>query len=227
VTPPLSYIQQNDTHRLIPARHADSEESVLARLAGRAQDLDALFELEGATNDRLIGEANLLPGITVHELVFGVSNWHIINGCFCHAAVGGSRFNGPDRGAWYAAYSLATSQIEVAFHFAQGLREVNWQEPETVVFRDYRADFNCQLHDLRQGSRYAAYLDPDDYGASQQLARQLLDKGSAGMVYPSVRHEGGTCIACFRPALVGNVRKGRKVTMAFDNPETPPVIKVA
>ena len=42
---------------------------------------------------------------------------------------------------------------------------------------------------------------------SQQLAEQLLDAGSLGIVYPSVRHEGGTCIACFRPPLVSNVRR--------------------
>jgi hypothetical protein len=29
-----------------------------------------------------------------------------------------------------------------------------------------------------------------------------------GIIYPSVRRERGTNLACFRPALVGNVRKG-------------------
>ena len=37
--------------------------------------------------------------------------------------------------------------------------------------------------------------------------------GSLGVVYPSVRHAGGTCVACFRPALVANVRCG--VTYRF------------
>ena len=45
--------------------------------------------------------------------------------------------------------------------------------------------------------------------ASQQLAEDLLTAGSLGVVYPSVRHDGGTCVACFRPALVMNVRKAR------------------
>jgi hypothetical protein len=51
--------------------------------------------------------------------------------------------------------------------------------------------------------------------ASQHLARELLHQGSAGLIYPSVRHRGGTCLACFRPALVVNVRKGWMVTLEF------------
>jgi hypothetical protein len=35
-----------------------------------------------------------------------------------------------------------------------------------------------------------------------------MEIGSLGIVYPSVRREGGTCIACFRPSIVANVRKG-------------------
>ena len=34
-----------------------------------------------------------------------------------------------------------TAQAEVAFHYAEGLREVNWQEEETVAYREYLADF--------------------------------------------------------------------------------------
>ena len=41
----------------------------------------------------------------------------------------------PDRGAWYCAFTLDTAQAEVAFHFAQSLREVNWQESETATYR--------------------------------------------------------------------------------------------
>jgi hypothetical protein len=36
---------------------------------------------------------------------------------------------------------------------------------------------------------------------------ELMDLGSLGIVYPSVRREGGTCLACFQPSIVANVRK--------------------
>jgi len=56
------------------------------------------------------------------------------------------------------------------------------------------------------------------------LARELLTSGSAGIVYPSARHADGTCLVCFRPALVTNVRQDRTVTLTFRDANSPPVI---
>ena len=190
-----------------------------------SDELTALFELDGATNERLLGEAGLLPGITVRELVFGLSYSHIVNAAFTHASPFGSRFNGPERGAWYAGFSLETAGIEVAFHKSEELREINWQEKETFFYIDFLADFRGEFHDIRGDSRFAECLVPNSYTVSQKLARELLDKGSTGIVYPSVRHSGGTCIACFRPALVNNVRKGRRVSAEFENALATPVIR--
>ena len=209
-------LRRDDTHRLIPTKYIGEGESVLARLSVDDEDLDRLLELEGATNDRLLGEAGLLPGISVHELVFGISYAHIVNGAFTHAHPMGSRFNLADRGAWYAAFALETSQAEVAFHKAQELQEINWQDEEVVAYADYLADFRADFHDIRGESEFAKCLDPGSYQNSQLLARQLLKEGSAGIVYPSVRHKGGTCLACFRPALVINVRKGSTVVLMFE-----------
>src|SRR5258708_22403881 len=105
------------------------------------------------------------------------------------------------------------------------LREINWQEKEAFVYADFWVDFRGQFHDIRGDSRFAKCLDPDSYATSQKLAGELLDKGSPGVVYPSVRHSGGTCIACFRPALVNNVRKGGQVSMEFENALATPVIR--
>lgn len=225
--PKKTHISQNDTHRLIPSRWFEEGESVLSRLGLPPAQMEHLFQLDDATNERLAGEANLLPGITVHELVFGVPRYHIINAAFAHAQPGGSRFNGPDRGAWYAGFSLKTAQAEVAFHYAEGLREVNWHEEEAVSYREYLADFRADFHDLRGDVAHKNCLQPDSYRASQRLGRDLLNRGSAGVVYPSVRHAGGTCIACFRPALVANVREGALVTFTFPDASHPPKVRVS
>jgi RES domain len=225
VLPSVSRVLADDTHRLIPSAY--EEESVLNRLTTNPNELTALFELEGATNERLVGEAGLLPGIGGRELVFGLSYSHIVNAAFTHAHPLGSRFNGPERGAWHAAFSLETAGIEVAFHKSLELREINWQEKETFLYADLLADFRGEFHDIRRDRRFSACLDPVSYRASQKLARELLDHGSSGMVYPSVRHQGGTCIACFRPALVNNVRKGTHVSVEFENASARPVIRAA
>jgi RES domain-containing protein len=208
-------LRQDDTHRLIPTKYISEGESVLARLTVDDEDLDRLLELEGATNDRLLGEAGLLPGISVHELVFGISYAHIVNAAFTHAHPMGSRFNLADRGAWYAAFALDTSKAEVAFHKAQELQEINWQNQEVVTYADYLADFRADFHDIRGDSEFAKCLDPGSYQNSQRLAQELLKEGSPGIVYPSVRHKGGTCLACFRPALVINVQRGPTVALTF------------
>jgi RES domain-containing protein len=224
VLPHVSRLLQDDTHRLIPSAYDD--ETVLNRLTTDSDQLTALFELEGATNERLQGEAGLLPGITVRELVFGLSYSHIVNAAFTHASPLGSRFNGPERGAWYGGFSLETSGIEVAFHKSQELQEINWQEKETFLYVDFLADFRGEFHDIRNDSHFAKCLDPKSYAASQKLAQGLLENESAGIVYPSVRHSGGTCIACFRPALVNNVRKGGHVSVEFDNAFAEPAIRL-
>ena len=223
--PRVSDVLRDDTHRLIPSRYIDRDESVLARLTADAKDLNALFELEGATNDRLLGEAGLLPGITVRELVFGFSYSHIVNAAFTHSRPFGNRLNGPERGAWYAAFTRETSQLEVAYHRSKELQEIKWQEKETFTYVDFLTDFRGAFHDIRGDSRFDNCLDANSYGASQHLASELLEGGSAGVVYPSVRHKVGTCIVCFRPALVNNVRKGSSISIGFENAFAAPEIQ--
>jgi RES domain-containing protein len=220
--PQTSLVRQNDTHRLIPSKYSEAGASVLSRIADDTAHLQDIFDLDNATNERLLAENGLLPGIGIHELVFGVPYYSIVNAAFCHAHPFGSRFNGPDRGAWYAAFEIETSQVEVAFHKAIELAEVQWFE-EQVTFDDYLADFSAEFHDVRGDGQFADCLAPDSYMASQDLAYQLLDADSLGVIYPSVRNVVGTCVACFRPALVMNVRKGRTYRFAWRGNPLPEI----
>lgn len=182
--------------------------------------LAALFDLDHATNDRLRAEHDLLPGIGIHELVFAVPHYRVVNASFTHAHPLGSRFNGPERGAWYAAFELETAQAEVAFHKSVDLAEIGRFE-ESVTYDDYLADISAELHDVRDDRRFAACLAPDSYVASQQLAERLLAEGAIGVVYPSVRRRGGTCVACFRPSVVANVRRDATYRFTWTGTPTP------
>jgi RES domain-containing protein len=206
-SPCVRFVRRRGAHRLVPSRYSDAGESVLSAIAGSDAEMKDLVALEGATNDRLLAENARLPGIGPHELVFGVPNFRIINAAFVHAHPLGSRFNGPDRGAWYAAFEIETAQAEVAFHRSVELAEVSWRDEE-ATFDDWQADFAADFHDIRGDAAFADCLDPGSYRASQKLARRLLAEGSLGVLYPSVRRKGGTCLSCFRPALVSNPRKG-------------------
>ena len=218
--PLASFIRRSDTHRLIPSKYTDSGDSVLARIANDSDHLADIFDLDNATNDRLLAEHELLPGIGIDELVFRIPYASIINAAFTHAHPLGSRFNGPDRGAWYAAFEVETSQAEVAFHKTVDLAEIGRFDDE-VTYDDYLADFRAEFHDIRNDQAFAEYLNPSSYVESQGLAERLLASGSLGIVYPSVRRARKTCIVCFRPALVTNVRKGKTYRFVWDGSPTP------
>ena len=227
IIPPASSIDQRDTHRLIPAQYADGGVSVLARLTDDSEILDGIFELDNATNDRLLAESRLAPGIDERELVFGIPSYRIINAAFCHPSPFGSRFSSADRGVWYASFELQTSHMEVAYHRRLWLRETNWNEPDESEYLDYLADFRAEFHDLRNSTEHADCLSPTSYQVSQVLGAQLLALGSSGIVYPSVRRSEGTCIGCFRPVLVINVRKGYLYQFTFSDLDSQPTIRRA
>ena len=219
--PPVTLVRQFDTHRLVPSRHLPRGESVLAAIADDDAHLQAIFALDAATNDRLLAEHQQGPGIGLDELVSGVPCASIINAAFCHPHPLGARFSSSSRGAWYSAFELATAQADVGFHRSVQLAEVG-RFDDTATYDDYLADFSASFHDLR-GTGQAAYLDADNYVESQLLSERLLDQGSLGVVYPSVRQSGGTCVACFRPALVVNVRRARTYKFTWKGKPEPTI----
>lgn len=223
VVPPVTQLRQFDTVRLIPSRFAQSEDSVLMAVASDEQHLRDLFELDNATNQRLRGEAGGLPGIGIDELVFGIPNFRIINASFTYAHPLGSRFNNSERGAWYCSFVARTALAEVAFHKSVEYAEIG-RFDDSVTYQGFLADFSAGFHDLRGWGLGKNYLDADSYFGSQTLANKLLEAGSLGLVYPSVRQKGGTNIACFRPALVGNVRKGAAYRLTWSGTPNPQII---
>ena len=220
--PAVSLVRQFNTHRLILSKYSPNGGSVLSRIADGDAHLQDLFDLDHATNDRLLAESGLLPGIGVHELVFGVPNYRIINAAYTHAHPLGSRFNGPERGAWYAAFAPETAQAEVAFHKATEYAEIGRYE-DSITYDGYLADFSAGLHDLRGDARFADCVAPDSYVASQALAERLFAGGSLGIAYPSARRRGGACLASFRPAIVSNVRKGRTYRFTWSGSPAPDI----
>lgn len=224
-TPRLVQIRQYDTCRLIPSRFADREDSVLAPLSESAAHLADLFDLDNATNHRLVGERGGLPGIGVDELVFGVPNFRIVNAAFTYPRPEGSRFNNGERGAWYCAFDMDTALAEITFHKTVEYAEIGVFD-DSVSYQALLADFSAPFHDLRDDARFAACLAADSYVASQDLAGRLLSEGSMGIVYPSVRHPAGTNLACFRPALVGNVRRGPAYRLTWSGQPQPQIFPV-
>ena len=220
--PHLEDFDQRGTHRLIPTAYAT--ESVLESLQLPAGVINDLTELDAATNERKMAERGGNVAISPGELLYGVPEAHIVNAAFTHPGPFGGRFNDSRRGAWYAGVELETSIAEVAFHKRRFLKDGRISERLSFDYADFLADFSGQFHFFDDADRQQCLQPepiPQCYAPSQALANLLLYSGSNGIVYPSVRRLDGTCIACFRPALVFHPRRGRryKITAAAEGDE--------
>ena len=223
-SPPLSEIRWAKACRLIPSRYPSV--GLFDRIAG-PEDIDTLIELESWTNDRLSTELGILHVIPPDEWVVGRPMASVVMAAFCHPRAGGGRFSSPERGAWYAARTLETSLAETIHHRTRELAEVGHFETR-VEMRLYHADFHDDFHDIRaRRAEWAPLYDPDSYAASQQFGRGLLEQGSPGVVYRSVRDARGECLACFRPARVLNVRVAGHYEYRWEGRPEPRVRKVA
>lgn len=205
--------------RLVASRYPVA--GLLDRVAS-PEDLESLFELEGWTNDRISGELGLLRTIPRHEWVIGQPMASVVMAAYCHPRTGGGRFSTGERGAWYAARTIDTAFAESIYHRTNELREVGAFDT-FVQMRVYLADFNARLIDVRERYPDRELYDPDSYTKSQQFGQHGLDAGGKGIVFRSVRDPAGECLACFRPALVRNVRAGGHYELRWHGRPEPSV----
>ncbi|MBB3643917.1 hypothetical protein FHX14_000076 [Rhizobium sp. BK619] len=188
------------SYRLIPSQFPPIG---LFDTVTRASDLEAVMELVGWTNDRLV--ADRIRRLPEDEWVYGSPNASIVMAAFLHVAPGGMRFNGPDLGAWYAADALKTAAAEVGHHLR---REAVARSVATMArtYRSYAATLIGDYLDIRgqQILRPDVY-DGVSYAASQLLGEEVRSSGGAGILYDSVRLRGGVNIAAHRPRNIRDV----------------------
>ncbi|MCA1299392.1 RES family NAD+ phosphorylase [Stappia indica] len=219
-----------DTIRLIATAHID--EPAMAPLADTAEDLAVLEALEGLTSRRRALAMPLPAGLLPEELLTEAHGygWSYINAAFCYTRTTGNRFNGPERGAWYATFGPnagPTARAEVAWHLTRELDATGIYDNVTC-YRELHAGFTTRMHDLR-GFAGAPFLDPDPetaYPAGQTLAQGLRQTGSAGVLYPSARGNQGLCLAAFRPNLVQNIRQGATWCFTWAGERTPAMDRI-
>ena len=82
--------------------------------------------------------------------------------------------------------------------------------------------------DLRLTADHPA-LDPDPargYPEGNRLADAALARGLYGILYPSVRHAGGTCIAALVPHAVQSVAQGDMWRLTWAGSPTPSMARI-
>lgn len=203
------------SYRLIPSRFPPIG---LFDTVATAADLEAVMELAGWTNDRLLtGRLQRLPR---EEWVFGRPNSSIVMASFLHVAPGGMRFNGPELGAWYAAARLVTSVVEVAHHMRREAVATQ-QDGLSRTFRVYTAKLEEDFVDIcgRQASMREVY-DPVSYAASQKFGEEMREKGEFGILFDSLRHAGGINAVALRPSRIAEVVQGDHYEITVERAST-------
>jgi RES domain-containing protein len=182
----------------------------MAPLADNDDELAALAEIEGATSGRLIAEERGLGALTSAELIHGVPHARFINAAFAYAKPRQpNRFNPAERGAWYAALDTETCIAEVGHHLTAALADTG-DFNASVEYVEMLASMSGLFVDLRQHPDHES-LNPDPrigYPVGKSLAARVRAEGHNGIIYPSVRHSGGTCIAALWPNVVQSVAQG-------------------
>ena len=227
--PPTVDVAQRDTVRLISTGRL--KDPVLLPLAANHGALEDLAALESVTNGRLIAQETGLPELDARELVFGRAGYTFINAAFTHTRPGGNRFNDDNRGAWYCAFQAETAIGEVSYHLTRELEAIGRFENVTD-YAELIADFFGLFHDLRVvdfTDDTALHVNPAvAYPAGQALARSLrTEAASNGIIYPSIRHAGGTCLVAFRPDIVQNLRQGGIWRLEWQGAPQPTVARQA
>jgi len=208
----LSTVSWLPCHRLIATRFPTVG---LYDQVAAPEDLEVVFAIEALTNPRIRQELGQLSLVHPADRISGPGAT-LIMAAFTHLNPLGSRFSDGSWGVYYAADSLETAVAEVSHHRGAFLARTA-EEAIDIDLRWIQADLKDRLHDLRgQGSAWAAAYDPDRYGASQDLGRELRTQGSAGIAYDSVRRPQGQCVAVFRPMALSNARPAGHIGLHWD-----------
>jgi hypothetical protein len=176
-------------------------------------DWPLLISAEQKTNPRMMENLGNLDLVPPKRRVGGPgANW--LMAPFTHVSTDRpSRFSDGKFGVLYAASAFETALIETIYHHGRFMARTREAAGWTSQFREIVMDISGALHYVRG---IAAVHSPVDYTDSQTLGQALRSSGSNGVVYRSVRHEGGECAGLFFPDLASNAAQGRHLDYHWD-----------
>jgi len=215
MTPPVTRVAWSRTHRLVMSHFPPAN---LYDDVADPRDWEALAAAQAHTNPRIyeeIGDLSLVP--PERRLSGNGASW--VMAAFTHISPDRtSRFSAGDYGVYYAGDSLETSLYEHSFHMGR-FYACTAEAPGWISeVRELIGSIDAELLDLR-GPGCASLLDPDDYGPPQAFAADRRAEGADGIIYPSVRHTGGQCIAAFWPNVVTPPIQGDHLRYYWDGTE--------
>ena len=180
-------------------------------------DWPLLISAEQKTNPRIMTSIGNLDLVPVKRRVGGPgASW--LMAPFTHVSPDRpSRFTDGSYGVLYVGKVFETALFETIHHHGRFMARTAEAPGWTSQFREIILTVDADLHDLRDaGAATHPALDPENYTASQALAKTLRATGSDGLVYPSIRHAGGECAGLFYPDCAGDPIQGRHLDYHWD-----------
>jgi hypothetical protein len=219
---PVRRIHWKSAVRIIPSVFPPAD--LFKRVAARA-DLDAVHAIEDAFNPRLRTAGGGTAPFGADERAVGPGAAYIM-AAFTHLSPDGSRFSDGTFGVFYAAQREPVAIAETRYHRERFMRATH-EAPCELDMRVLSVTVKAPLHDLR-GMR--AIL-PDvyrltEYSASQLLGGVLRAGGSNGVVYDSVRLDGGRCVGAFRPPVLSHCRERKHLRYVWDGASIASVLEI-
>ena len=211
--PPVTRIKWPDARRIISSRYPPVD---LFEDIADPRDWELLAAAEARTNPRInesIGRLDLVPP---ERRVAGAGASYVM-APFVHVSQDwAGRFHDGTFGAYYAARIFETAVAETAYHKGVFFKATDEAPGWLAQMRELIGAIDNEFHDIRGEAAFEDCLDPNNYDASQGLARSVREAGSNGVSYPSVRDAGGECVAAFWPDLVGLPVQARHLAYPFD-----------
>lgn len=207
--PQTTHLNWKNQYRVIPSAYPTINffEKLVA-----PEHMEALWYLESLTNERLLLETGDIHLVDEADRISGPGA-SVVMAAFTHIGYP-SRFSTGLFGVYYAAKTLDTAIHETIFHRERFLKYTQ-EEAGEITMRVYSGKVLQPLHDIRD-STYHYLHNPDNYLPSQQFGDTLRLNHSWGLVYNSVRHSDGECIAIFRPPAVSAPVQGEHLAYVWN-----------
>ncbi|WP_353476213.1 RES family NAD+ phosphorylase (plasmid) [Salipiger sp. H15] len=163
------------------------------------RDWEALVSVEAKTNPRVRDEVGDLGKVPPARRVAGPGA-SLVMAPFVHCSTARpGRFTDGSYGLYYAGDSETVALAETIHHHGRFMAATAEAPGWTSDFRALIGSIDRELHDVTD---VPGVLHPEDYAASQAEGARLRAGGSDGLLWQSVRLEGGRCIGLFWPDVI-------------------------
>lgn len=211
---PVAAVNWNAAFRIIRSLHPPID--LFEDIADPA-DWPLLISAEQKTNPRLMESIGNLDLVPPGRRVAGPGASYLM-APFTHVSADRpNRFSSGAYGVLYVGDSFEVALFETVHHHSLFMSRTREPACWASQFREIVLDVEARLHDLRgRDAKPSAALDPDDYSVGQDLGARLRAAGSDGLVYPSLRFDGGECVGLFYPDRASTPVQGRHLDYHWD-----------